>query len=1129
LTACFSAFDEATLTIRGTKTNNLGISDLRIWNKAKAADEFEKVRDWQPVETKTNHPVGYFYTVNRQDRYALQVLPSGFITYAPMPAMARAPRLGRVRRYDSLGRYAGESRFKETGLGGGQQLPTTAKLGHQFYDLTAEGHAVVSTQHGVLPGDNAVWNREDKPGSYLCVRYHEAALVPRGTTWKYLDNGSNQGTAWRAPGFNDGSWASGPAPLGYGDPVATTLSFGGNPSNKYVTTYFRKTFVINDPENYGDLYIGLRRDDGAIVYLNGTEVIRSNLRDVAINYLSLAYASQAGTEETNFYNTPVSNRYLQDGTNTLAVELHQVDVTSSDIEFDLCFCGTRSFDEAVATGSSTPWPNALPAFNPNRDRAWIEGDDGHIYEVSLVSQGASAVLQSEFIARERTVAEIALGEAGTYSEQPTGAAVILTGNSKALSVDSDGTVYLKSAGTRTSPPLFMYLNARTVEDVADAHARWTENGDDHAFGNQQITPVAALNDNGVLEFTNNSAITPGNYRLTIESGNIGKVDSDFDGFAVEITVDATVLQKRLLQGLSGYNFRGTDVFEFEIGSSVDGEWLMSIQWTNAFTDVSRGTKRQLAVYSYKLERIATELYKVETAPSGSVPQITQLTTSSSNGGTSGGWLVGLTSYGTIGQWQHESTVYPANDTVTSKLPLSDILTATTVERREDIVGPTGVILVDTAALTMPSIGTIAEATGLVPQWLWSGAVTANSAVISARMPADSALVQAVVSTTGSLTNPIYSDYAIANADNGRVAKLNVTGLQPNQQYYYAIATAGTIASSVIGKLKTWDESTLNFTFALGSCVDNRLTITTDPAVFDTIRAQNPLFFLHMGDLHYNDGAQETISEDGWQNCVDDLMSKSPRQRQFYRELPVIYMWDDHDSGPSDGGKAFTRTVDVQRGFRRVVPHYPTVLGADVGPVAFTFAVGRCLFIVTDLRSENSAPTDVDNADKSHLGERQKAWFKQQLLYAKDNYPVIFWVNTIPWVGAFFRAVDNWAGYITERQEIADFITANGIQGVFILSGDMHAVAVDDGTNSVGRFPCFQAAPLYRDTSVKGGPYTTGPFPPTGSGYRSQYGLITVADDGTNAPQITFVGKDDTAGTNATLCTNVFLSTDSPKP
>ncbi|NJM41009.1 MAG: hypothetical protein HC853_09665 [Anaerolineae bacterium] len=63
-------------------------------------------------------------------------------------------------------------------------------------------------------------------------------LTPYGTTWRYLDDGSNQGTAWRETNFDDTSWPSGPAPLGYGDALATTIGYGPEPSNKYITSYF---------------------------------------------------------------------------------------------------------------------------------------------------------------------------------------------------------------------------------------------------------------------------------------------------------------------------------------------------------------------------------------------------------------------------------------------------------------------------------------------------------------------------------------------------------------------------------------------------------------------------------------------------------------------------------------------------------------------------------------------------------------------------------------------------------------------------------------------------------------------------------------------------------------------------
>src|SRR4026209_259996 len=75
--------------------------------------------------------------------------------------------------------------------------------------------------------------------SVPAVRAADTILVPTGATWKYLDNGTDQGTAWRATSFNDSTWPSGPAQLGYGDgDESTTLGFGPDANNNFITTYF---------------------------------------------------------------------------------------------------------------------------------------------------------------------------------------------------------------------------------------------------------------------------------------------------------------------------------------------------------------------------------------------------------------------------------------------------------------------------------------------------------------------------------------------------------------------------------------------------------------------------------------------------------------------------------------------------------------------------------------------------------------------------------------------------------------------------------------------------------------------------------------------------------------------------
>jgi hypothetical protein len=165
-------------------------------------------------------------------------------------------------------------------------------------------------------------------------------FVPKNSVWKYLDNGSDAGTAWRQPGFDDSSWKFGPGTLGYGDPtVQRTIINSGPSGNFYVTTYFRRAFTVTNAAEVIQLTASLLRDDGGVVYLNGVEVVRNNMPIGTINYLTRASNTVGGADETTFYPMTVDPTLLVNGMNALAVEIHQVNPTSTDVSFDLELSG----------------------------------------------------------------------------------------------------------------------------------------------------------------------------------------------------------------------------------------------------------------------------------------------------------------------------------------------------------------------------------------------------------------------------------------------------------------------------------------------------------------------------------------------------------------------------------------------------------------------------------------------------------------------------------------------------------------------------------------------------------------------------------------------------------------------
>ena len=161
--------------------------------------------------------------------------------------------------------------------------------------------------------------------------------LAKGNVWAYNDKGVSLDTvAWKTNSFNDSLWSQGPGKLGYSDNATTVLDFGPSSGNKYITYYFRKQFNVTSVAALSDsLRINLLRDDGALVYINGTEVVRSNMPAGTINYLTHSATITDGADESTYFPYNIPKSVLADGLNTIAVELHQRDSSSSDIGFDL--------------------------------------------------------------------------------------------------------------------------------------------------------------------------------------------------------------------------------------------------------------------------------------------------------------------------------------------------------------------------------------------------------------------------------------------------------------------------------------------------------------------------------------------------------------------------------------------------------------------------------------------------------------------------------------------------------------------------------------------------------------------------------------------------------------------------
>jgi len=159
-------------------------------------------------------------------------------------------------------------------------------------------------------------------------------VLPAGAVWKYLDNGSDPGTEWFKPGYDDRTWLTGAAQFGYGNgDEVTVLGYGPDASSKFVTTFFRTEFVLGNAPCISNLVAKLVVTDGAAVYVNGVPAMYYHSAPGA-PYDALAIAVQPQSLEDSWLTFPIDAGLLLNGTNILAVEVRLATRTRPNLRFD---------------------------------------------------------------------------------------------------------------------------------------------------------------------------------------------------------------------------------------------------------------------------------------------------------------------------------------------------------------------------------------------------------------------------------------------------------------------------------------------------------------------------------------------------------------------------------------------------------------------------------------------------------------------------------------------------------------------------------------------------------------------------------------------------------------------------
>ena len=201
--------------------------------------------------------------------------------------------------------------------------------------------------------------------SVILSQDHWETAVYADDEWAYLIPESELPSDWNTIGFDDSDWSTGPGGFGYGD------EDDGTEIDSALSVYLRRIFAVTDPADLFSAILHADYDDGFVAYLNGTEIGRSfNLGEPGT---FVPYDETTSTDhEAQLYWGGYPEAYTLDslqlaslltaGENVLAVQVHNVGITSSDMSSNF-YLSFGIADESTYYGPPPDWFEPPFVFN----------------------------------------------------------------------------------------------------------------------------------------------------------------------------------------------------------------------------------------------------------------------------------------------------------------------------------------------------------------------------------------------------------------------------------------------------------------------------------------------------------------------------------------------------------------------------------------------------------------------------------------------------------------------------------------------------------------------------------------------------------------------------------------------
>jgi alkaline phosphatase D len=260
--------------------------------------------------------------------------------------------------------------------------------------------------------------------------------------------------------------------------------------------------------------------------------------------------------------------------------------------------------------------------------------------------------------------------------------------------------------------------------------------------------------------------------------------------------------------------------------------------------------------------------------------------------------------------------------------------------------------------------------------------------------------------------------------------IDVGGLRAQQRYFYRIMLNGNFVDDAAARFTSQPPkgSPARLRLAMTSCESD---INLADRSWQAVSRASVDLVAQLGDNAYIDSTDPHRHRGKFYSH-----RANPAYRHVTRGTSTLAIWDDLDFAGDNTDGTETGKQGALKAFQSLWAN-PTYGESGNPGVYFKTSWGDIDLFMLDVRYHRSPNDAADDEQETMLGALRLRWLKRELSASRAAFKLL--ASGSQWHSKG-KPFDSWSGYLHGRNDIFDFIRANAIEGVVLLSGDRHLSA-----------------------------------------------------------------------------------------